>query len=64
MGAGPRVNFPKDVYSSSGGYYSNPKNWKRNTAIAFLSLWTFNGFLYYLHDKHWVKKIKKLKQNI
>eukprot|EP01080_Neovahlkampfia_damariscottae_P001502 gene1502-12119_t len=52
MGAGPRLKFPKDVFSTYGGWYSNPKNWKRNTAIAFVCLWSFNGILYFLHDKH------------
>jgi hypothetical protein len=34
MGGGPRVPYPKYVYSPTGGWYANPKNWKRNTAIA------------------------------
>lgn len=28
--------YPKHVWSPSGGWYSQPKNWKANTAISFL----------------------------
>ncbi len=34
MGAGPQMPYPKWVWSPAGGWYCNPANWKRNTAIA------------------------------
>ena len=33
MGAGPKMPYPKWVWSPAGGWYCNPPNWKRNTAI-------------------------------
>lgn len=36
MGGGRRFHYPKYVWSPSGGWWNNPANWKKNTAIAFL----------------------------
>ncbi|EPE33675.1 hypothetical protein GLAREA_06688 [Glarea lozoyensis ATCC 20868] len=33
MGGGPKVPYPKHVWSPAGGWYSQPANWKMNTAI-------------------------------
>lgn len=33
MGGGPRIPYPTAVYTPVGGWYSNPKNAKRNTFI-------------------------------
>jgi hypothetical protein len=33
MGGGGKIPYPKHVWSPSGGWYSQPKNWKTNTAI-------------------------------
>ena len=33
MGGGPEVKYPKHVWSPAGGWYNNPVNWKRNTAV-------------------------------
>ncbi|KAI1450277.1 hypothetical protein ABKA04_009127 [Annulohypoxylon sp. FPYF3050] len=33
MGGGPRVSYPKHVWSPSGGWYTQPSNWKANTAV-------------------------------
>ncbi|KAI1856836.1 hypothetical protein JX265_011477 [Neoarthrinium moseri] len=33
MGGGPRVPYPKHVWSPSGGWYAQPSNWKANTAV-------------------------------
>ncbi|KAI0014392.1 hypothetical protein F4779DRAFT_8969 [Xylariaceae sp. FL0662B] len=32
MGGGPKVPYPKHVWSPAGGWYAQPKNWKANTA--------------------------------
>jgi len=32
MGGQPRYPFPRHVYSPAGGWWSNPKAWKWNTA--------------------------------
>ncbi|KAI1148709.1 hypothetical protein F4825DRAFT_432957 [Nemania diffusa] len=33
MGGGPRVPYPKHVWSPAGGWYAQPSNWKSNTAV-------------------------------
>ena len=46
LSGGKRVPFPKDVWSPTGGWYSNPRNWKRNTALLlFGSIFTYIGFM-------------------
>ncbi|KAF2861592.1 hypothetical protein K470DRAFT_214573 [Piedraia hortae CBS 480.64] len=30
---GPKVPYPKHVWSPAGGWYAQPKNWKQNTMI-------------------------------
>ncbi|CAK1360960.1 hypothetical protein CBER1_11515 [Cercospora berteroae] len=32
-GGGAKVPYPKHVWSPAGGWYSQPSNWKTNTAI-------------------------------
>jgi len=34
----PISRYPKHVWSPSGGWYAQPANWKRNTAIAGLAI--------------------------
>ncbi|KAI9639945.1 hypothetical protein NHQ30_011675 [Ciborinia camelliae] len=33
MGGGGKIAYPKHVWSPAGGWYSQPGNWKTNTAI-------------------------------
>ncbi|KAH9891377.1 hypothetical protein F4778DRAFT_331444 [Xylariomycetidae sp. FL2044] len=33
MGGGPRVPYPKHVWSPAGGWYAQPSNWRANTAV-------------------------------
>ncbi|CAP70395.1 uncharacterized protein PODANS_3_4740 [Podospora anserina S mat+] len=33
MGGGPKIPYPKHVWSPAGGWYAQPANWKANTAI-------------------------------
>ncbi|KAK0641611.1 hypothetical protein B0T16DRAFT_420193 [Cercophora newfieldiana] len=56
MGGGPRVPYPKHVWSPAGGWYTQPANWKRNTAIAGLVMfgitaaaWKLSAELEYRH---------------
>ncbi|VDB86394.1 unnamed protein product [Peniophora sp. CBMAI 1063] len=35
MGGGARYPYRKDVWSPAGGWWSQPKTWRRNTAILF-----------------------------
>ncbi|KAI5305391.1 hypothetical protein KEM56_004560 [Ascosphaera pollenicola] len=39
MGGGAKIPYPKHVWSPTGGWYSQPANWKKNTAV--LGLVTF-----------------------
>ncbi|PVI01833.1 hypothetical protein DM02DRAFT_641624 [Periconia macrospinosa] len=34
MGGGGKIPYPKHVWSPAGGWYSQPANWKANTAVA------------------------------
>ncbi|KAI9168137.1 hypothetical protein H9P43_007508 [Blastocladiella emersonii ATCC 22665] len=34
MGATPRTPYPRWVYSPTGGWWSQPKNWANNTLVA------------------------------
>ncbi|XP_065070205.1 uncharacterized protein LOC135695148 [Rhopilema esculentum] len=38
MGGGKRFDYPKYVWSPTGGWWCEPRNWKRNTAFAFIGL--------------------------
>lgn len=33
MGGGPKVPYPKHVWSPAGGWYCQPANWRQNTAV-------------------------------
>ncbi|KXJ85519.1 hypothetical protein Micbo1qcDRAFT_141490 [Microdochium bolleyi] len=33
MGGGPRVPYPKHVWSPAGGWYAQPSNWRANTFV-------------------------------
>ncbi|KAF2473001.1 uncharacterized protein BDR25DRAFT_302550 [Lindgomyces ingoldianus] len=33
MGGGGKIPYPKHVWSPAGGWYSQPSNWKSNTAV-------------------------------
>ncbi|KAM0321823.1 hypothetical protein ACHAQA_009920 [Verticillium albo-atrum] len=33
MGGGPKVPYPKHVWSPAGGWYTQPANWRANTAV-------------------------------
>ena len=35
MGAGPPMPYPKWVWTPVGGWYTQHKNWKRNTALMY-----------------------------
>ncbi|KAJ7279836.1 hypothetical protein O6H91_06G015400 [Diphasiastrum complanatum] len=35
---GPYPGYPTEVWSPSGGWYCNPRYWRRNTAIAFAGI--------------------------
>ncbi|PFX32151.1 hypothetical protein AWC38_SpisGene2972 [Stylophora pistillata] len=35
MGGVKKFDYPKYVWSPTGGWWCNPRNWKRNTAICF-----------------------------
>ena len=50
MGAAPRFEYPKQVWSPSGGWWCNPRHWERNTKVAYAavgvavaSIWTFSA---------------------
>ncbi|KFY71705.1 hypothetical protein V499_08107 [Pseudogymnoascus sp. VKM F-103] len=38
MGGGAKVPYPKHVWSPAGGWYTQPKNWKVNTAVMLAAI--------------------------
>ncbi|KAK9811884.1 hypothetical protein WJX72_011786 [[Myrmecia] bisecta] len=34
-GGGDHFHYPKGVWSPAGGWWADPKHWRRNTAVAF-----------------------------
>lgn len=44
-GHGSRFPYPKNVWTSSGGWWNNPVNWKRNTAIVALGIGAISLYL-------------------
>ncbi|THY15666.1 hypothetical protein D6D01_07856 [Aureobasidium pullulans] len=41
-------SYPKHVWSPAGGWYSQPKNWKANTAVMGLAVFTVAGVFFSL----------------
>ncbi|KAI0159068.1 hypothetical protein BJ166DRAFT_322031 [Pestalotiopsis sp. NC0098] len=48
MGGGPRVPYPKHVWSPTGGWYTQPSNWKANTAVFSLVVLGITGLAWKL----------------
>ncbi|KAJ2030796.1 hypothetical protein IWW57_001014 [Coemansia sp. S610] len=46
MGGTPRRPYPKEVWSPSGGWWSQPRLWKRNTVIAGLGAFAVVAFVF------------------
>ncbi|THV74175.1 hypothetical protein D6D28_02729 [Aureobasidium pullulans] len=46
--AGDKIPYPKHVWSPAGGWYSQPKNWKANTAVMGLAVFTVAGVFFSL----------------
>ncbi len=46
MGGGKRFLFPQWVWTPYGGWWADPPQWKRNTALAFLAINTAIFFVF------------------
>mmetsp|Transcript_12801 Transcript_12801/g.18894 ORF Transcript_12801/g.18894 Transcript_12801/m.18894 type:complete len:89 (+) Transcript_12801:112-378(+) len=55
---GPKLNYPKYVWSPAGGWYANPPNWKRNTALALLGIVLSNAVVFSFSIKNEKRYIK------
>ncbi|OMJ24989.1 hypothetical protein AYI70_g1210 [Smittium culicis] len=51
MGGGPVKPYPKHVWSPSGGWWSQPKAWKKNTAIVAVGSTLFVSYIWYKSAK-------------
>lgn len=38
MGGASDLNVPKGIWSPAGGFYADPKKWKRNTVLAVAAM--------------------------
>ncbi|KAI5850882.1 hypothetical protein BZA05DRAFT_399076 [Tricharina praecox] len=43
MGGGGKIPYPPHVWSPSGGWYGQPKNWRANTAVMALVIVGFTA---------------------
>ncbi|AEO66898.1 c4d8a05a-6fa0-4e34-9dee-7ee2dd0bca09 [Thermothielavioides terrestris] len=48
MGGGRKIPYPKHVWSPAGGWYSQPANWKANTAAFSLVIFGITAWLWKL----------------
>ncbi|KAJ2724556.1 hypothetical protein GGI07_001903 [Coemansia sp. Benny D115] len=46
MGGTAHKPYPKHVWSPAGGWWAQPKTWKRNTAIVGVGALCFLGFVF------------------
>ncbi|KAM0693040.1 hypothetical protein Q7P36_007597 [Cladosporium allicinum] len=46
MGGGAKVPYPKHVWSPAGGWYTQPKNWKANTAVVMGVMLGITGLMW------------------
>merc|ERR1711879_856321 len=52
MGGGPRFDYPKFVWSPSGGWWTTaPPGWKRNTGIALGAVFVLAAGTFYVSAK-------------
>ncbi|KAL1922749.1 uncharacterized protein VTP21DRAFT_9125 [Calcarisporiella thermophila] len=63
MGGVQRYPYPKDVWSPAGGWWTQPKNWRVNTAITAIGMaviiagvWKFSADREWRHNepKRWI----------
>ena len=43
-----KFDYPKYVWSPSGGWWCNPRHWKRNTVYAFLVAGGLSAVVWYI----------------
>ena len=48
QGGTKHFEYPKYVWSPAGGWWCNPRHWKRNTAIAFAISGALAGVMWYI----------------
>jgi hypothetical protein len=48
MGGTKEFAYPKYVWSPAGGWWCNPRYWKRNTAIAFMAIFAISVPVFYI----------------
>lgn len=58
--APPSYNYPKWVWSPTGGWWPHPAAWKRNTAVVGLGLLMVNIPIFFFSEAREVKKLRKI----
>ncbi|KAJ2907375.1 hypothetical protein MKZ38_003232 [Zalerion maritima] len=46
MGGARKIPYPKHVWSPSGGWYSQPANWRANTAVALACIFGVSAIVF------------------
>ncbi|KAF9039703.1 hypothetical protein BDZ89DRAFT_374023 [Hymenopellis radicata] len=61
MGGGGRYPYPKAVWSPSGGWWVQPKNWKTNTLVVVLGTGVLSYGLFVISTKNEERFLKPKK---
>ena len=48
QGGAKHFEYPKYVWSPSGGWWSNPRAWRKNTVCAFVIGGALTGIMWYI----------------
>ena len=56
QGGTKRFQYPVYVWSPSGGWWCNPRQWKRNTTIAFMAIGALSAGVWYISAQLEVRK--------
>ena len=60
QGAVKKFEYPKYVWSPSGGWWCNPRHWKRNTVYAFAAIGGLSAVVWYISAQLEVQGVKSL----
>ena len=51
QGGTKTFDYPKYVWSPSGGWWCNPRYWRRNTAVAFFAIFSLSIPVFYISSR-------------
>ena len=60
-GAKYKYPYPKHVWSPAGGWWCNPRHWRRNTGIAMMTIGTIAAGLFYWCESYTVDNYRLMR---